>query len=348
MPSTSVWTPLIDASTSKRTAKSLLADAHAVRGRQELVRDRRRRQRHLELAARARGRGSCPSASCGSRTRPRRDARARAGRGRRPSARRSPRRASPRRRARASMPLFSASSTPSLNASICTASERLIAIFIVTAEPFSARCGTPSGPIASRIGFTRSNASSSPPTISDALPCSTVIDVPRHRRVEHLRAGRGDLLGERARVRRARGRHVDVDLPGREPGEDAVVAFGDGRTAAVFVTIVKTISLRSATSRGLSAQRAPASSSGSAFSRVRFQTVHGVPGGEEAPRRWRSPSRRDRRSRAQPFTLLSRRRARRGRGGRASPARARCGIACRDRARIARCSTTALSGLCGT
>jgi len=45
------------------------------------------------------------------------------------------------------------------------------------------------------------------------------------------------------------------------------------RTAAVFVTIVNTTSVRSATSRGLSAQRAPESSSGSAFSRVRFQTV---------------------------------------------------------------------------
>src|SRR5690348_5694503 len=44
-------------------------------------------------------------------------------------------------------------------------------------------------------------------------------------------------------------------------------------TASVFVTMVKTNSLRSATSRGLSAQRAPAASSGSAFSRVRFQTV---------------------------------------------------------------------------
>src|SRR3954470_983882 len=43
-------------------------------------------------------------------------------------------------------------------------------------------------------------------------------------------------------------------------------------TAAVFVTMVKTMSLRSATSRGLSAHCAPASSSGSAFSRVRFQT----------------------------------------------------------------------------
>ena len=49
------------------------------------------------------------------------------------------------------------------------------------------------------------------------------------------------------------------------------------RTAAVFVTIVKTTSLRSATSRGVSAQRAPASSSGSAFSRVRFHTVTSWP-----------------------------------------------------------------------
>src|SRR5882672_1424697 len=53
------------------------------------------------------------------------------------------------------------------------------------------------------------------------------------------------------------------------PSGPPVTAF----TAAVFVTIVKVISLSAATSRGLSAQRAPASSSGSAFSRVRFQTV---------------------------------------------------------------------------
>src|SRR5919197_1132059 len=45
------------------------------------------------------------------------------------------------------------------------------------------------------------------------------------------------------------------------------------RTAAVFVTMLKTTSLASATSRGLSAQRAPASSSQSALSRVRFQTT---------------------------------------------------------------------------
>src|SRR5581483_10811603 len=75
------------------------------------------------------------------------------------------------------MPLFSASSRPSLKASICTASERLIAILIVTAAPLGPTY-TPRGPIASSTGLARSNASSEPPTMSDALPWSTVIDVP--------------------------------------------------------------------------------------------------------------------------------------------------------------------------
>src|SRR5215475_5859273 len=48
-------------------------------------------------------------------------------------------------------------------------------------------------------------------------------------------------------------------------------------TAAVFVTIVKTSSPRSAASRGLFAQWAPASSSGSALSGVRFQTQTSCP-----------------------------------------------------------------------
>src|SRR5438128_6480080 len=57
------------------------------------------------------------------------------------------------------------------------------------------------------------------------------------------------------------------------PSGPSVTAF----TAAVFVTIVKTISLAAATSRGVSAQRAPASRRGAAFSRVRFHTVTAWP-----------------------------------------------------------------------
>ena len=75
------------------------------------------------------------------------------------------------------MPLFSASRTPSLNASIWTAKERLIAIFIVTAVPFSPTWNT-FGAIASSTGLARSSTSRPPPTISEAFPCSTVTDVP--------------------------------------------------------------------------------------------------------------------------------------------------------------------------
>src|SRR5712691_633562 len=75
------------------------------------------------------------------------------------------------------MPLFSASSTPSLNASICTARLRFVAIFIVTAAPFGPTWKT-FGPIASRIGFTRANTSASPPTITDSFPCSSVMTEP--------------------------------------------------------------------------------------------------------------------------------------------------------------------------
>ena len=53
----------------------------------------------------------------------------------------------------------------------------MIAIFIVTAVPFGPRWKT-FGPIASSTGFARSNASSSPPTMIETFPCSTVIDVP--------------------------------------------------------------------------------------------------------------------------------------------------------------------------
>ena len=57
--------------------------------------------------------------------------------------------------------------------------------------------------------------------------------------------------------------------PARIPSGPSVTAL----TAAVFVTIVKTISLRSATSRGVSPQPMPASSNHPAFSFVRFQPL---------------------------------------------------------------------------
>ena len=65
------------------------------------------------------------------------------------------------------MPDFSASSTASLKASICTASPRLVAIFIVTARP-TGPTWVMVGPMASRYGRTRSSAAASPPTMIES------------------------------------------------------------------------------------------------------------------------------------------------------------------------------------
>src|SRR5437016_4871746 len=75
------------------------------------------------------------------------------------------------------MPLFSASSTPSQNASICTARLKFTPIFITSACPFSPTCVT-LGPISSSNGFTLSNVSFCPPTITDSLPSCSVITLP--------------------------------------------------------------------------------------------------------------------------------------------------------------------------
>ena len=79
----------------------LLADAHAVRGGEKLVRDRGRRQRHLELATELEREVHVLLHHVTVEPGLVRAARARTGRGRRPSARRSRSRASPRPRARA-------------------------------------------------------------------------------------------------------------------------------------------------------------------------------------------------------------------------------------------------------
>ena len=56
------------------------------------------------------------------------------------------------------------------------------------------------------------------------------------------------------------------ERPARIPSGPSVTA----ESAATFVTMLKTISARSATSRGDSASTSPASTSGAAFSRVRL------------------------------------------------------------------------------
>src|SRR5262249_42170475 len=56
------------------------------------------------------------------------------------------------------MPLFSASNTPSVKARICVGRERLIAIFITSARPFSPTC-VAFGPSSSNSGLMRSKVS---------------------------------------------------------------------------------------------------------------------------------------------------------------------------------------------
>src|SRR6267143_4661164 len=75
------------------------------------------------------------------------------------------------------IPLFSASSTPSQNASICTARLRFVPIFITSARPLSPTCVT-FGPMSCSTGFTFSKASFRPPTITESFPSFSVITLP--------------------------------------------------------------------------------------------------------------------------------------------------------------------------
>ena len=133
------------------------------------------------------------------------------------------------------------------------------------------------------------------------MPCSTRDRRARHGCVEHLRAARprpappapGCSRGSRCSCRRRPSRARARRGCRRRLRVTAC-------TAAVFVTIVNTTSLALGDLARAVGPRAPASSSGSAFSRVRFQTVTVVAGVEQPTDDARSPSRRDRRSRAQP------------------------------------------------
>src|SRR5439155_7076271 len=58
-------------------------------------------------------------------------------------------------------------------------------IFISSACPLSPIRST-IGPTSSSTGFTRSNASGSPPTMIDAFPCSTVVGAPEDRKSTRL------------------------------------------------------------------------------------------------------------------------------------------------------------------
>ena len=87
----------------------------------------------------------------------------------------------------------------------------LVAIFITSARPFSPTCVT-FGPMSSSSGLTRSNVSLRPPTMTESLPCWSVITLPE--------TGASTMSAPFARTfsasalahRRADGAHVDQHL----------------------------------------------------------------------------------------------------------------------------------------
>src|SRR3989304_5452907 len=100
------------------------------------------------------------------------------------------------------MPLFSASSTPSLKASICTARLKLVAIFMETANPFLPTWVT-LGPIAARMGRARSKGPSPPPHHDRELPLLQRAHAAGDRGGEHLGSFGRDFGGELCARRRA-------------------------------------------------------------------------------------------------------------------------------------------------
>src|SRR5829696_3204449 len=122
-----------------------------------------------------------------------------------------------------------------------------------------------------RTGSTWSKAARSPPTITDICPAASVAGLPE--------TGQSRKAAPVARTRSASaalasGAIVLVSAqttPSRSPASTPSGPSAVASIAAVLVSIVNSTSTDSASSRGVSAHPIPASSSGCAFSFVRFQ-----------------------------------------------------------------------------
>src|ERR1700675_3970389 len=170
------------------------------------------------------------------------------------------------------IPLFSASSTPSLNASICTARLKLVPIFITSARPLSPTYVT-FGPMSSSNGFTFSKVSLRPPTITESFPSCSVITLPD--------TGASTMSPPFSRIFPAISR-LNAGLTvlistNNFPGVAAAIIpsgpFITAPSAAEFVTIEKITSDSATTARGVSAHFIPFLISHSAFERVRLYPV---------------------------------------------------------------------------
>src|SRR5918994_1881237 len=178
--------------------------------------------------------------------------------------------------AKGSAGIRSARATPSQKPTTCTTRARLIATFISRARPFSPTLVT-FGPITSRTGLMRSYAPESPPTMIASCPASRVARLPE--------TGASSICAPVSATRSASRRLAAASIvlmsaytfpapsPARIPsGPDATSS-----TAAVSVTIERTTSAPSATSRGVPATTIPLASRDSARPGLRFQPVTGWP-----------------------------------------------------------------------
>src|SRR5215469_2796713 len=170
------------------------------------------------------------------------------------------------------IPLFSASRTPSQNASICTARLKFTPIFITSACPFSPTCVT-FGPMSCSSDFTFSNVSLRPPAITESLPSCKVITLPEtgestrsppfsrtFSAISRLNAGLTVLRSTRI-------------LPGFTPASIPSGPFITAANAAELVTMESVMSLALTTSLGVFAHFIPFCISHSAFERVRLYPV---------------------------------------------------------------------------
>src|ERR1700730_4695913 len=170
------------------------------------------------------------------------------------------------------IPLFSASSTPSEKASICTARLKLVAIFIDKATPLSPTYVT-LGPISCSSGFTFSKVSRRPPTITDNFPSCRVMTLPD--------TGESTMSAPRSRTFAARARLTlgltvlmsRKILPGPRPASIPSEPSAIAEMAAALVTMAKVKSDAEATARGESSHFMPLSISHCAFERVRLYPV---------------------------------------------------------------------------
>src|SRR5215207_5012000 len=175
-----------------------------------------------------------------------------------------------------STPAFSTSATPSARAVTETTSARLMATFVRIAWPFGPMYVT-LGPMACSSSATWSKAARSPPTITDISPAASVAGLPETGQsrndapVARTRSASATLASGAIVLMSAQ--IVPSPRPASTPSAPAAVAS----MAAVFVNIVNSTSTDAASSRGVSAQPMPASSSGWAFSFVRFHPTTSYP-----------------------------------------------------------------------